>query len=185
MIACSARGLLRRLRPGIQYLPLGVLRSQIGKRPNALSPTHALAPHKAIRRIANASIASSVDDIFDHEAQEIAPYDPPLDETELAPTSTGFALRPYQHAAIEACLRALDSGLTRLGVSSPTGSGKTTMFMSLIPRITQPGQGRVLIVVSSIELAHQTDLAAKKLLGEGWSVEVDQGSKKASGLADV
>lgn len=37
-------------------------------------------------------------------------------------------LRPYQVDVIEACVNALDRGLQRIGVSSPTGSGKTVML---------------------------------------------------------
>ena len=58
-------------------------------------------------------------------------------DIDLSPTTSGFFLRPYQEAAIEACLDALSQGISRMGVSSPTGSGKTTMFMKLIPRIVE------------------------------------------------
>lgn len=37
-------------------------------------------------------------------------------------------LRPYQKDVILACMRALDRGVNRIGVSSPTGSGKTVML---------------------------------------------------------
>lgn len=37
-------------------------------------------------------------------------------------------LRPYQVEVIELCIAALDRGLQRIGVSSPTGSGKTVML---------------------------------------------------------
>jgi superfamily II DNA or RNA helicase len=95
-------------------------------------------------------------------------------------------LRPYQETAITACLDALESGLTRIGVSSPTGSGKTTMFMSLIPKIlAQQEKTRTLILVGSVELASQAEGAAKRLLGPDWSVEVEQGKRTASGTADV
>lgn len=94
-------------------------------------------------------------------------------------------LRPYQTEAIDECLRALDSGLRRIGVSSPTGSGKTTMFMSLIPRVEFQGRKQVLVLVGSVELAAQAEGAARKILGEGYTVEVEQGTRKASGKADV
>lgn len=95
-------------------------------------------------------------------------------------------LRPYQESAITACLDALQSGLTRIGVSSPTGSGKTTMFMSLIPKVLAEGErSRTLILVSSVELASQAEGAAKRLLGPDWTVEVEQGKRTASGTADV
>jgi ATP-dependent helicase IRC3 len=166
---------------------------------------------------------------------------PPFTSTS-APQSS-ITLRPYQHAAVAACLDALSSGLFRIGVSSPTGSGKTTMFMSLIPRVRRGYQsqfveegdgvgnenrngseggggdgdgtlaaggddgfeasgaelglplgvvhpetshhGQTLIVVSSVELASQAEAAAQRLLGEGWSIEVEQGKRQASGYADV
>lgn len=50
------------------------------------------------------------------------------EETEVAESSLGITLRPYQLDAIEACLDALKDGKTRIGVSSPTGSGKTTIL---------------------------------------------------------
>lgn len=38
-------------------------------------------------------------------------------------------LRPYQLDVIDACMTAIkEKGLRRLGVSSPTGSGKTVML---------------------------------------------------------
>jgi ATP-dependent helicase IRC3 len=106
-------------------------------------------------------------------------------------TSGGITLRPYQHAAIQACVDAFDSGLTRIGVSSPTGSGKTTMFMKLIPKVVEKQLGdkverkQTLIIVNSVELARQSKNAAERLLPEGWTVEVEQGSSIASGRADV
>ncbi|KAI9632391.1 P-loop containing nucleoside triphosphate hydrolase protein [Dioszegia hungarica] len=120
---------------------------------------------------------------------------PPPTPRDSSPTSgeailPAVVLRDYQHDAIQACLDALSSGLTRIGVSSPTGSGKTTMFMHLIPLIASPegsqdGRGRTLILVGSVELANQAEAAARRLLGEGYSVEVEQAGRRASGRADV
>nr|XP_019050135.1 hypothetical protein I302_00556 [Kwoniella bestiolae CBS 10118]OCF29065.1 hypothetical protein I302_00556 [Kwoniella bestiolae CBS 10118] len=112
------------------------------------------------------------------------------------PGSSGITLRPYQAHAIQACLEALSSGLTRIGVSSPTGSGKTTMFMHLIPLVksynlsenqwdSRDGRGKTLIVVGSVELANQSELAARRILGKDWTVEVEQSKRTASGRADV
>jgi ATP-dependent helicase IRC3 len=101
-------------------------------------------------------------------------------------TSSSVVLRPYQEAAITSCLEALSSGLTRIGVSSPTGSGKTTMFMSLIPKVPDQGERtRTLILVSSVDLASQAEGAAKRMLGPGYRIEVEQGKRIASGTADV
>ncbi|OCF45058.1 hypothetical protein I317_01109 [Kwoniella heveanensis CBS 569] len=154
-------------------------------------------------------------------------------------------LRNYQVKAIQACDDALKRGVRRFGVSAPTGSGKTTMFMHLIPlvsddfaisssmsspSISSPSSGssssspaidpqsfspddrsnndvtskrgqidkekeaqrpmkrqrrQTLILVGSVELANQAQRAAERLLGEGWTVEVEQSKRHASGKADV
>ena len=98
-------------------------------------------------------------------------------------------LRPYQDQCLDACLDALNSGLTRLGVSMPTGSGKTTVFVSLLSRLSPPATNetakRSLIIVNSIELARQSALQVSRMFPD-WTVEIEQGSKHvASGFADV
>ncbi|KAI5121287.1 hypothetical protein M0805_002330 [Coniferiporia weirii] len=99
-------------------------------------------------------------------------------------------LRPYQEACLQACLEALrESGTTRIGISLPTGSGKTTVFVSLISMLRappqSPGAERALIIVNSIELARQSAEQVKKMFPD-LSVEIDQGVKnKATGAADV
>nr|ODN98589.1 DEAD box family helicase [Cryptococcus depauperatus CBS 7855] len=129
------------------------------------------------------------------------PPQPMVDKTENkqydgSPRSSNVMLRPYQEAAISACLTALASGLRRIGVSSPTGSGKTTMFMSLIPQIpfyskereeavSKGKRGQTLVVVSSVELAAQAEQSARQLLNNDWTIEVEQSRRKATGLADV
>ncbi|CCL99024.1 uncharacterized protein FIBRA_01033 [Fibroporia radiculosa] len=98
-------------------------------------------------------------------------------------------LRPYQESCLAACLDALKSGSSRIGVSLPTGSGKTTVFLSLLSRILPPAKNpsarRSLIVVNSVELARQAAAQAEKLFPT-WSIEIEQGAKyHASGLADI
>jgi ATP-dependent helicase IRC3 len=98
-------------------------------------------------------------------------------------------LRPYQEQALQACTDALAEGASRIGVSLPTGSGKTTVFLSLLDRIPSPKSNpkatRALVIVNAIELARQAAAQAKHLFPD-WTVEIDQGQKyKASGLADV
>ena len=98
-------------------------------------------------------------------------------------------LRPYQEECLEACTSALESGSSRIGVSLPTGSGKTTVFVSLLARLAPPATNleatKSIIVVNNIELARQSAIQVARLF-PNWSVEIDQGSKyKASGLADV
>lgn len=98
-------------------------------------------------------------------------------------------LRPYQEQCLDACVDALEAGLTRLGVSLPTGSGKTTVFVSLLSRLSPPATNknatRSLIIVNSIELARQSAGQVSRLFPD-WTVEIEQGSKHvASGFADV
>ncbi|ETW86880.1 hypothetical protein HETIRDRAFT_456722 [Heterobasidion irregulare TC 32-1] len=100
-----------------------------------------------------------------------------------------ITLRPYQETCLEACLETLRSGVSRIGVSLPTGSGKTAVFISLLSRILpsdeRPEATRALVIVNSIELAQQAAAQAERLHPD-WKVEIEQGVKhKASGLADV
>lgn len=98
-------------------------------------------------------------------------------------------LRPYQEHCIDACIEALDSGSSRIGVSLPTGSGKTTVFISLLARLSPPAINleatRSLIIVNNIELARQSAIQVARLFPK-WSVEIEQGSRyRSSGVADV
>ena len=78
-----------------------------------------------------------------------------------------------------------------MGVSMPTGAGKTTVFVSLLDRIqpteARPGATKSLIIVNTIELAKQAAECARQILGsKGIKVEIEQGQKyKASGVADM
>ncbi|CAA7258701.1 unnamed protein product [Cyclocybe aegerita] len=104
-------------------------------------------------------------------------------------THAPVVLRPYQERCLAACIDALSNGSSRIGVSLPTGSGKTTVFISLLSRITSPPENeeatRSLIVVNSIELARQSADQVRRLFPD-WSVEIEQGAKhQASGSADV
>ncbi|GAA5852613.1 hypothetical protein JCM9279_005529 [Rhodotorula babjevae] len=93
---------------------------------------------------------------------------------------------------IRAVLGELERGeFSRLGVSAPTGSGKTAIFTSLIshlPALVHPVTGevatRVLVIVNSIQLATQTAEAVKRAFPQ-LIVEVEQGKSLASGQADV
>lgn len=98
-------------------------------------------------------------------------------------------LRPYQETCLSVCTSKLAQGVTRIGVSLPTGSGKTVVFVSLISRLRPPKENpdatRTLIIVNSVELARQSASQASRLFPD-WTVEIEQGVKhKASGLADV
>lgn len=96
-------------------------------------------------------------------------------------------LRPYQQSCIQACTEALASGATRVGVSLPTGSGKTTVFLALLAQIASKSQAasKSLVIVNNVELAQQTAAQAAKLFPD-WTIEIDQGSKHvATGQADM
>ncbi|KAH8120198.1 P-loop containing nucleoside triphosphate hydrolase protein [Phellopilus nigrolimitatus] len=99
-------------------------------------------------------------------------------------------LRPYQETCLQACLDALrEQDTTRIGISLPTGSGKTTVFISLISMLHPPPQSpdakRALIIVNSVELARQSAEQVTRMFPD-LSVEIDQGVKhKATGEADV
>ncbi|KAI6007292.1 P-loop containing nucleoside triphosphate hydrolase protein [Pisolithus albus] len=100
-----------------------------------------------------------------------------------------ISLRPYQEACLEACRAALTAGRRRIGVSLPTGAGKTTVFLTLLSRIAPPTQSpsavKSLIIVNSVELARQAAIQAATLFPD-WQVEIEQGVRhRASGLADV
>jgi superfamily II DNA or RNA helicase len=176
LVLVTARSLLRARSP----LPLSL-------RPTSIHLPTPIAPHARSTRQAPigrcyAQTATPELGSLENETEGLGANS----STEEVATGSSVTLRPYQETAIAACLSALGSGYTRIGVSSPTGSGKTTMFMSLIPRISKlKGRTRTLVLVGSVELASQAEAAAKKLLGEGWKIEVEQGKRMASGHADV
>lgn len=104
-------------------------------------------------------------------------------------STLSITLRPYQEACIQSCLDAIKSGHSRIGVSSPTGSGKTTMFVSLMARLEsppgRPSATRSLVIVNSIELVRQTAENVRALF-PNLTVEVEQGARNnASGVADI
>ena len=103
--------------------------------------------------------------------------------------TSALKLRPYQETCLESCLDALKDGSTKIGVSLPTGAGKTVVFVSLLERL-QALSGdrkatRSLVIVNSVELAQQAADQARRIFPH-WTVEIEQGARHtASGLADV
>lgn len=86
-------------------------------------------------------------------------------------------LRDYQKDCIEAILRDFRAGHTRLGISSPTGSGKTTTFVNLIPRVVDDGdRNKTMIIVSSIQLADQAKATVIAVHGTRYRIGVEQGA---------
>ena len=103
--------------------------------------------------------------------------------------TSALKLRPYQETCLGSCLDALKEGSTKIGVSLPTGAGKTVVFVSLLERLQalsrNPQETRSLVIVNSVELARQAADQARKLFPH-WTVEIEQGARyTASGLADV
>jgi superfamily II DNA or RNA helicase len=65
-------------------------------------------------------------------------------------------LRSYQEEAVKAVLKAIKEGTRRIGVSAPTGAGKTIIFVSIIKEILKKHRkGKVLILVGTEEQALQ------------------------------
>jgi superfamily II DNA or RNA helicase len=110
-----------------------------------------------------------------------------LDELKGPPLNT--RLRPYQESCLVACVDALRAGVSRIGVTLPTGAGKTRVFISLLDQISSPPEKpeatRSLVIVNTIELARQAASQVEAMF-PSWEVEIEQGGKhKASGEADV
>ncbi|WWC69015.1 uncharacterized protein I206_102951 [Kwoniella pini CBS 10737] len=111
----------------------------------------------------------------------------------------GITLRDYQLETIEKIREATERGLTRFGVSLPTGSGKTTVMMHSILQLRhlnwnskiasgQLNSGepkKVLVLVHKQDLIQQTINTARMALGSHITIEVEQGSRVASGTADL
>ena len=76
--------------------------------------------------------------------------------TALQP-SPNRSLRPYQEECVEACLKAIEQGKRRLGISLATGAGKTVIFTNLIGKVQLGDSKRyqTLILVHRRELVEQ------------------------------
>ena len=98
---------------------------------------------------------------------------PPIDKEHSAmstlafesPATPALPLRPYQEQALEAIAAAEKRGIRRQLIVSPTGSGKTIMFASLVNR----RQGRALVLAHRDELITQ---AVQKLAMVGGSLDI-------------
>ncbi|GAA5954131.1 hypothetical protein JCM21900_002899 [Sporobolomyces salmonicolor] len=155
------------------------------------SPAHPSSPILGSSPVTSSALPTGFDIFQEDELEPFELVEEEVPEEEVT-ASSRFTLRPYQVECINSVLSELRKGeITRLGVSAPTGSGKTAMFTSLIhhlpPRIhpiTNELATRVLIIVNSIQLAQQTAAVVQR----SWPtllVEIEQGSNRASGMADV
>lgn len=99
-------------------------------------------------------------------------------------------LRNYQQDCIDASLEALDRGVKRQLVSSPTGSGKTVVLCSLFPMLAKkiasqyPNRRQVILAAHREELCDQLASTAK-LINPSLSVEIEKAEKSANPNADV
>jgi ATP-dependent helicase IRC3 len=65
-------------------------------------------------------------------------------------------LRDYQQQAVDAVLAAIRAGTRRIGVSAPTGGGKTLIFAHIIREVLKKHRkGKVLVLVGTEEQALQ------------------------------
>lgn len=80
-------------------------------------------------------------------------------------------LREYQQAAITAFFAAIGAGKRRIGLSAPTGAGKTVVFATIIRKVLdQSRNGKVLVIVNNQELATQADMKIREVFGDMISV---------------
>lgn len=78
-------------------------------------------------------------------------------------------LRPYQQAAIDAAVNALNAGMQRPLVCLPTGSGKSPVICELANRALKKGH-RVLVTVHTQELISQLAATYEGMYGQAPSV---------------
>lgn len=103
-----------------------------------------------------------------------------------SPSPAPFELREYQKVWIDKCLAALASGQKRIGLSAPTGAGKTAIITALIPRLPQSrswwarSRVKVLVIVPTRELVSQVVNTIKGLYSDCGHVGIEQGSTEAS-----
>ena len=99
-----------------------------------------------------------------------------------------LVLLPYQESCLNVCLQALADRPRNIGVSLPTGSGKTAVFLSLLakqrPPDARPEARQALILVNSVETLEQAEAHARRQFPE-LTIEVEQRKQVATGLADM
>ncbi|KAI9499875.1 P-loop containing nucleoside triphosphate hydrolase protein, partial [Coemansia spiralis] len=95
-------------------------------------------------------------------------------------------LRPYQQECLDICMDNFSQGVKRQAVSLPVGSGKTVIFSNLIKLIKPPTRlaTKTLVLAHRRELLEQAATQIKKAAPD-LLVEIDQGTRVASPVADV
>jgi type I site-specific restriction endonuclease len=92
--------------------------------------------------------------------------DPSSDDEDTEVKYESATERAYQTYAIKTCLDHLRAGKIRVGLSAPTGSGKTVIMAKIIKGLVEllgKEQPKVLIIVPSTEIGTQV---AKTLMSE-------------------
>lgn len=112
-------------------------------------------PVPTARRVRNEPI--DVIDIVDRLSRDSTPAsDSGSDSDSNFEDDNPPELRDYQQQAVNAVLKAIKDGVRRIGVSAPTGGGKTIIFASIIKEVlSKHRKGKVLILVGTEEQAHQ------------------------------
>jgi hypothetical protein len=73
----------------------------------------------------------------------------------------------YQRAAIQAIENALQNGDNRVGVTAPTGAGKTLIYGSIIQKVLEEHpNGKAIVFVGSSEQAKQAKRKVKDMFGQ-------------------
>jgi ATP-dependent helicase IRC3 len=92
-----------------------------------------------------------------------------------------FELRDYQKEAIHASLSARSSGIRRMLICLPTGSGKTVIFSELC----RMEEGKVLILAHREELLTQAHDKVRRAVGRTKRVSIEQGENQADPESDI
>lgn len=97
-------------------------------------------------------------------------------------------LRPYQQSAIDALERDWSTGLLRLGIALPTGTGKTHVMSALADdyasartRYPVTSRGRVLVLVHRDTLVEQTERKMREHASPGVTVGVVKAARDVVG----
>lgn len=88
-----------------------------------------------------------------------------------------FSLRDYQQEAVDTVFKEFDSGIQRLMLVMPTGTGKTTVF-SEITRILKAKNKKVLLVVHRTELVNQIVSRLREIHFKVYAGIIAGGSKR-------
>lgn len=123
------------------------------------------------------SVPDPAPDPAPNSAPDTAP-EPVLDVTrhhvtDLEDDETYQEPRVYQQTAIGAINGSLNEGCLRVGVSAPTGAGKTIIFANVVrDTLHKHPNGRVIVLVDSQEQATQAENKLEEVCGFG-SIKLD------------